>query len=236
MVTEAQRIVRDVTGSNDPYRILKERYNRRALNLLPKMKEMVRESSNPFETAARLAIAGNIIDFGHVNTSSHISLSSIIDDTLKRPLSINHLLLLRRELSSARRVLYLTDNAGEIVFDRLFIEQIEGHREKVVVAVKGKAVINDATMDDAKEAGLHHIVRIIDTGSDSPGTILEMCTEAFCSEFEAADLIIAKGQGNYETLSSSPGNIYFLLKVKCPTIAFDLGLSVGDIIVKGRGE
>jgi len=234
MVMEAHRIVRTVTGNNDPYRILKERYNRRALNLFVKMQEMVNASPDPFETAARLAIAGNIIDFGHANTSSDISITSIVDATPKSPLSIDHVRHLEQEVVSARRILYLTDNAGEIVFDRLFIEQIKGRREKVVVAVKGKAVINDATMDDAKQAGLYDIVRIIDTGCDAPGIILDQCSKSFQNEFDAADLIIAKGQGNYETLSSSPCNIYFLLKVKCPAIAVDLGLAIGDIIVKGN--
>jgi len=104
---------------------------------------------------------------------------------------------------------------------------------KVTVAVRGTPVINDATMADARVAGLTEIVEVIDNGSDAPGTILEDCSDLFRERFGNADLIIAKGQGNYETLSSSRGNVFFVLKAKCPVIAAHLGCRVGDLILKG---
>ena len=104
--------------------------------------------------------------------------------------------------------------------------------ERVTVAVKGAPVINDATMEDALLAGLPRIVEVIDNGSDAPGTILESCSQTFRGRFEDADLIIAKGQGNYETLSDLDKNIFFILKAKCPVIAVDLGCEVGEMILR----
>ena len=123
----------------------------------------------------------------------------------------------------------LADNAGEIVFDRLLIEQLP--IDRVTVAVRGYPVINDATLDDAETAGLTDIVDVISNGSDAPGTLLDDCSEAFRSRFEEADLIIAKGQGNYETLAQSPRPIFFLLRVKCPVVARDLDYPVGSMVV-----
>jgi uncharacterized protein with ATP-grasp and redox domains len=133
-------------------------------------------------------------------------------------------------LAEAENILYLADNAGEIVFDRLLIEQLP--MEKVVVAVRGLPAINDATIQDAKIAGITELVEVIDNGSDAPATILEDCSERFLDAFNRADLIIAKGQGNYETLSDIDKNIFFLLKAKCPVIAGHIGCEVGELILK----
>ena len=135
--------------------------------------------------------------------------------------------LSRRAAREARSILYLADNAGEIVFDRLLIEALGPGR--VTVAVRGHPVINDATRDDAREAGLEGEVELIDNGSDGPGTILEDCSPAFRERFRAAGLIIAKGQGNAETLSGVPGRIFFLFKVKCAVMASRFGLPEGTL-------
>jgi uncharacterized protein with ATP-grasp and redox domains len=136
---------------------------------------------------------------------------------------------LRSDAECAQNILYLVDNAGEIAFDRLLIEQLP--TEKITVVVKGKPVINDATMEDAEFVGLTDIVEVIDNGSDAPGTILETCSQNFRDRFEEADLVIAKGQGNYETLSDLDKNIFFILKAKCPVIARDIGCEIGDMIL-----
>jgi uncharacterized protein with ATP-grasp and redox domains len=129
-------------------------------------------------------------------------------------------------------ILYIADNAGEIVFDRILVEEIQDFENRVVFVVKGGPILNDATMMDAREAGLTDIVRVIDNGCDAPGTILELCNDAFIEELNRADLIISKGQGNYETLSDIPRNVFFLLKAKCPVIAGDLSVHVGDLILQ----
>jgi uncharacterized protein with ATP-grasp and redox domains len=138
---------------------------------------------------------------------------------------------LRRAVAGADRILYLCDNAGEIVFDRLLIEVLPS--EKITAVVRGTPVINDATLEDARATGLTEVVRVMDNGSDAPGTLLETCSPAFRDCFAAADLIIAKGQGNFETLSETRGKrIFFLLKVKCPLIARDIGEPTGRLVVK----
>ena len=233
MSMEIHRIVRSLVKPKDPYKALKDLYNSKALSLLSPLRKVISSSEDTFETAARLAIAGNIIDFGHLNSDFDISLNEIIEDTLERPFSINRLDDLRRETEQASRILYLADNTGEIVFDRLLIEEIDGYRERVVLGVRGAPIINDATLDDARRAGLTDLVTVIENGSDAPGTILEECGKRFREEFEKADLIIAKGQGNYETLSERRDNIFFLLKVKCPAIALDLGCQTGAIVITG---
>jgi len=229
---EIHRIVRDNSGNIDPYQKLKEEYNKKALDLYPQMKEIVKNSKNPLETATRIAIAGNIIDFGISIAGNSINLTEIIDETLKRPFAINNFLSFKDALELANNILYLGDNAGEIVFDRILIEEIPDYRRKVKFAVKGSPVVNDSTLRDAEETGLADIVQVIENGSDAPGTILETCSNDFIEEFRKADLILAKGQGNYETLSEDDHKIFFLLKAKCPVVAKDLSVNIGDIILK----
>jgi len=233
---EIHHIVRDLVKRVDPYKELKVRYNNKALDLLPRLKKVISSSEDRLETAVRLAVAGNIIDFGHLKSDFDISLNEVIEDSLERPIGINRIDDLRRDIDRADRILYLADNAGEIVFDRLLIEEIDGHRERVVLGVRGVPIINDATLSDARQAGLTDLIKVIGNGSDAPGTILEECDGPFREEFEKADLIIAKGQGNYETLSEQQGNIYFLLKVKCLAIALDLSCQTDDIVITKTGQ
>ncbi len=133
--------------------------------------------------------------------------------------------LFRTILSRAGRILYLTDNTGEIVVDRLLIEQLPAGR--VTVAVRGGPVLNDATLADIPAAGLDQIAEIIDNGSDIPGTSLDDCSPAFRDSFNSADAIIAKGQGNFETLRAASVDIFFLLKIKCPVVAAHTALTIG---------
>jgi damage-control phosphatase, subfamily I len=223
----AQRIhrrLRKITGAKDPYGAAKARQNRLALDLSPKLKAEVDAAKDPLAMAVRLAIAGNIIDMGVRGDISESDVRRSMEQALAEPVS-GAWDDFRRALERAGRILYLADNAGEIVFDRMLIEQLSPGR--VTLAVRGAPVINDATLADARAAGLHEVVDIIDNGSDAPGTILEDCSRAFRQRFAAADMIIAKGQGNFETLSGEARNIFFLFKVKCPVIADHAGLPVG---------
>ena len=224
------RLIRELIGNTDPYRELKQRFNRLAMRMCIELAEQVRASEDPLETAVRLAIAGNIIDLGVKTSIAESDIERIIRDCLTADFDSQQLEDFRSAVSRAKRILYLADNAGEIVFDRLLIELLP--YEKITVVVKGEPVINDATMEDAEFAGLTEMTEVIDNGSDGPGTILETCSQAFRNRFEDTDLIIAKGQGNYETLSYSDKNIFFILKAKCPVIARDLGCEVGQMILK----
>jgi uncharacterized protein with ATP-grasp and redox domains len=227
---QIHRLIRNLVGQDDPYRQIKKHFNNLALELYPELRKQIIGSDNRLETAVRLAIAGNIIDFGVNGSVNESDLNKAISESLTADFDSRQMQPFQDAVEQAEEILYLADNAGEIVFDRLLIEQLP--IEKVTVVVKGEPVINDATMEDALIAGLPKIVEAIDNGSDGPGTILESCSKTFRSRFEKADLIIAKGQGNYETLSDVDKNIFFILKAKCSVIANDLGCGVDEMILR----
>ena len=227
---QIHRLIRELVGKDDPYRQMKKRFNNLALKLYPELRNQVVNSNNRLETAIRLAIAGNIIDFGVNGSVNESDLNKAISESLTADFDSMQLYSFQDAIEQAEGILYLVDNAGEIVLDRILIEQLPF--EKITVVVKGKPVINDATMEDAVIAGLPRIVDVIDNGSDGPGTILKDCSQKFRKRFEDADLIIAKGQGNYETLSDVEKNTFFILKAKCPVIARNLGCEVGQMILR----
>jgi uncharacterized protein with ATP-grasp and redox domains len=225
---EAHRLIRKVMGNHDPFLKLKREFNHVARELYPSLKEKVNNLSDQFAYAVRLAIAGNIIDFG---PQHHFELMKTIDEVLTKKPAIDDTQSLKKDLKKASLVLYLGDNAGETFFDKNLIEKMP--RAEIYYAVRGSPVINDATSEDAYFAGLDQVAKVISNGSDAPGTILEDCSEEFKNIFDRADLVIAKGHGNYETLNDIKGKkLYFLLMVKCKIIARDLGCSVGDFVVK----
>lgn len=226
------RLIRRLVADDDPYRNIKDHFNRLALALYPELEKRIEGSRDPLETAVRVAIAGNIIDFGSNSDLEDSRVEEAIESSLVAPLSKSAVEDLRESAGRATSILYLGDNAGEIVFDRLLIEQLP--RQKVTYVVRGSPVINDATMSDALATGMTDLVEVIDNGSDAPGTILETCSVAFRRRFEAADLVIAKGQGNYETLSEADKSIFYLLKVKCPVIARHIGCDVDSLAVLRR--
>jgi hypothetical protein len=228
---QVHRIVREVTGAEDPYEDVKARSTREALALYPWLKSLLAEAEDRLETAVRLSIAGNIIDMGPNPT---YDLRDEVMRVLEEPLAINDGEALWSSLREAESVLYLADNAGETVFDRLLIEEIEA---PVTYAVKGHPIINDATVDDARAAGVDQVAEVMSNGSDSPGTLLEACSETFRRTYEAVDVIIAKGQANYETLSEEGPRVFLLLQTKCPVIAEHVGMPVGSLIVyQGQGN
>ena len=229
MGQQIHRLLREATGNGDPYREAKRWANDFALRLRPELERCVIQVTDPFATALRLTIAGNTIDLGCKAQVTDAEIHSTIDDALTDPLEPDVVGQLRAAIQAAREILYLADNAGEIVFDRLLIERLPA--ERVTVAVRGEPVINDALREDAEAAGLTELVRVIDNGSDVPGTILEDCSPAFRQAFDRADLVIAKGQGNYETLGEMDHNIYFLLQAKCPVIARHIGCQVGQAVL-----
>jgi uncharacterized protein with ATP-grasp and redox domains len=222
------RRLREITGVEDPYRSAKDQQNRMALVLLPEMKAQVEAASDPLALAAKLAIAANTIDLGAKTAVVELDVRSAMARASREPL-LGDMEYFRNAVARARRILYLADNAGEIVFDRLLIERLSPAR--VTLAVRGAPVINDATMADARAAGLHEIVEIIDNGSDAPGTVLEDCSPDFTRRFAESDLIISKGQGNFETLSDDPRGIIFLFQAKCPVIAEYTGVPLRTNII-----
>ena len=234
MAQKVHRMVRRVTGVVDPYLEVKDRYNQLAMSLYPDLRQTVVGSSDPFETAVRLAIAGNIIDFGVSSTVEESTVEETIANSLTDPLDMEALGCLKEAVAQADDILYLGDNAGEIVFDRLLVEQMP--TEKMTFAVRGAPILNDAVMADAETVGLTDLVKVIDNGTDAPGTIIEKCSKSFRKQFEKADLIMAKGQGNFETLSETDKNIFFLLRPKCVVLARHLDCQIGCQILIHGGE
>lgn len=226
---QIHRRLREITAVRDPYLGPKDQFNRLALEMLPELRARLESAEDPLLMAVRLAIAGNVIDMAVNQGLTEADVHEAVEQTLSEPFT-GSMEEFRLAVSEAEDILYLADNAGEIIFDRLLVEQLLPTR--VTVAVRGSAVINDATLDDARTAGLDEIVELIDNGSDAPGTILSDCSEDFQRRFHDASLIISKGQGNFETLSSEPANMFFLLKVKCPAIARCLGLPLGSHVLK----
>lgn len=224
MSQSIHRRLRQLAGIADVYGQAKQRFNALALELLPELEAKVSEAEDPFAYAVRLAIAGNVIDLGVNDALQEVDIRRSLQQVLAEPFC-GDLHLFRTILSTAGRVLYLADNTGEIVFDRLLIEQLPaGH---VAVAVRGGPVLNDATLADARTVLMDQIAEVIDNGSDAPGTILGDCSQVFQDSFKQADIVIAKGQGNFETLREASANIFFLLKIKCPVVSTQTGLPIG---------
>lgn len=227
----AQRIHRrlhQITGVSDPYAAAKARHNHIAMGLLPVLREEIRKSASPLAAAVRIAIAGNMIDMGAGGDVNEADVFRSLRQATSAPF-YGKMDLFEQALGDAESILYLADNAGEIAFDRLLIEQLP--LAGVTLVVRGAPVINDATRMDAHAVGLDDLVEVMDNGSDAPGTILEDCSQEFQRRFAEADLIIAKGQGNFESLSHQLGNIFFLFKVKCPMVASHIGQPVGKQVL-----
>ncbi|MEN2983416.1 MAG: ARMT1-like domain-containing protein [Dictyoglomaceae bacterium] len=218
----------EILGNPDPYYEEKRKYNKIALNLYPILKEIVKNSRDPLYTAIKIAISGNIIDLGILDISK-LNLKDYIREVLDIPLALDHFEYFKEEIKKAENIVYLLDNAGEIVFDKIFIEELKD--KKIFGVVNTYPIINDALMEDALEIKLNEVCKIIESGTQIVGKIPELGSSEFKEIFNNADLIIAKGQGNYENLNDRDLNIFFLLKAKCEIIAKSFGVKYGDLIL-----
>ncbi len=225
------RLVKQQCPDGDPYADLKRRYLAHALELQPQLTRMVQEASDPLLTAAKLAIIGNVIDFGAQQQA--IDLENEIQALCNQELTICDYAELRRSLARAQTILYIADNAAEVVFDRLLLEQLSG--KSITFAVRGAPIINDATLEDAHAAGINRLATIITTGDDAPGILFDSCSKEFLDTYNRADLVIAKGQGNFETLSDETRPLCFLLMAKCAVLARHLNVPRNSLILKCQG-
>lgn len=229
LATEIHRLAKSVFAVHDLYLEEKVDANELLLERYEEWRAMISEHEQPFAMAAKMAVAGNVIDYGA--HSVPVDIEVYIKELLNKGLSIDETEMLEEKLKKAKSVLYLGDNAGEIVFDKLFIETIN-HRNLTYV-VRGEPVINDVTLDDAFEVKMNEVCPVINNGYDAPSTLLDFCSDEFIKAYHKADLIISKGQGNFEGLMNS-GNkkIFFLLMAKCQPMAEMLGVNKGDMVVK----
>jgi uncharacterized protein with ATP-grasp and redox domains len=209
------------------YDKVKKKSTQKALSLYPYLKNRIEKSKDRLFTAIRIAIAGNIIDFG---TNWDLDIENETYKVLETNFAVCDFDGFKNKLDKVSNVLFLGDNAGECVFDRILIEEI---KKPVIYVVRGMPIINDATYEDAVKAGIDRVATIISSGTDAPGTILETCNPEFKKIYKNSDFIISKGQGNYEALSKEKRPIFFLLKIKCNVVADDIGVNIGDIVLKG---
>lgn len=215
----------------DPFQPEKDRSTACALQLLPILKEELAGFHDYFEGVVRLAMAGNIIDYG---VNSGFDLNTAHDEikrSFKEEISLSELEIFRRKLESAKKILYITDNCGEVVFDTLLMEP---YHDKITVAVRGKPILNDATRREAEESGLVRAsARLIDTGDNTPGVDLRRSSAEFLDAYHSADLIISKGQGNFETLCEEKRPIVFLLRAKCPVVvSYAKNVKLGNCLIR----
>ncbi|MBN1223102.1 MAG: DUF89 family protein [Candidatus Aminicenantes bacterium] len=222
---EVYSIVSRLTGSDDPYKDIKKRCTEQALGHYSGLKKRVAEARDGLMTAIRVAIAGNVIDFG---SNVPFDLKKDIQAILVQEFAVNHYQDFREGLDRAKNILFIADNAGECVFDRILIEEMG---KPVTYVVRDRPIINDAVREDALAAGIGHVAAIVSSGSDAPGNILPLCSTDFLKMYEEADFIVSKGQGNYEGLSDEVRPIFFLLKAKCSVIAEHIGVPQGSIVL-----
>lgn len=226
--TPVYRIVERIVGDEDPYRDMKRKYNEIALSLYPEAKGIVERSHDRILAAIKISIAGNIVDLG---IGMRFDLVQVLKEVIDTPFAVNDYEILRQKMDEAKEVMIVGDNAGEIVFDRILVEELKGMGKEVIYVVKSGPIINDATMEDAEQVGMKSLAKVITTGSRKIGVPLKDVSKDFLDAFYRADLVISKGHGNYETLDESGREIFFFLRAKCDPVAKSFGAREKDMIL-----
>ena len=218
-----------LTGAADPFAQSKREQNQAALEAYPSLKDIVARADDPLHTAAKLAAAGNIIDLG---TMAGFDVGAEVSRVLAGSFAVDHYTVFRRELAAAPSLLYLCDNCGEVVFDRLFLETIHALYPQVALTavVKSGPIINDATLRDARDVALDRAARVVASGGALIGTPYREVSPEVRELLRTSAIVIAKGQGNFETSSALPRTMYFILKAKCPCVASELSVDFGDVV------
>jgi len=230
---EVHKIIREITGSKDPYKKVKETSNEKAKGKYEYLKKLVVESDDSLLMATKLSIIGNVIDFG---TTNRFNVNDLTDSAIKQELDESSYLQYKHTLERSKTILFLADNAGEIFYDKLLLEELAKKQKQITYAVKANPIINDALTEDVNFAGIDKLAKVVewDSGQNlsSPGMILSYASEKFLKILESADMVISKGQGNYEGLSDIYRDVFFMLVVKCPLVAQDINSDVGKLILK----
>ena len=234
-----QRMFVALTGKEDPYLAIKDLSNREALAVIDGLRAIVRNSQTPLETAVKLACAGNIIDYGAFPSGVDVQaeITKILQQQSTSKDSISSLFdftSFLEALKMARRVLYIGDNAGEIVFDRVLLETIAQQFPQIELyfITRESPILNDVLTKDALDCGLDSVATIMSSGSKTPGLLLNKADPAFLKLYHEADMIISKGQGNFEALSDADGPIFFLFIIKCEVIMRHVGGALRDLVLK----
>ncbi len=224
-------IIKSKTGCEDPYYKEKIQGNEIALKYLPDVKKILNDNDS-LENYVKIAIIGNILDFGAFTLDDDID--AIINDSLNNDLVIKDMEEFENSLEKQDKVLYLVDNTGEIVFDKLLMAKIKEYGLDITIAVKSEPILNDACMHEALEAGLDELGEIVEIGAGTVGYVDSEISDEFREIFNSHEFIISKGMGNYEGLTEidlSEKEVYFLLCAKCNTIARDIGVNLRDMLI-----
>ena len=234
LIGEIFSIIKEETGNQDPYKETRQKYNKMFLERLPAYEKEIEQSKNPFEEAVKYAIIGNVIDFNPIHELTIRDVERHFKRLKGENLEINDASLLQKELETAKTILYLGDNCGEICLDKILLKKMKAMNPKVQIffATRGAAVVNDSIEEDAYLVGIDEVATVVSNGDSSLGTVLSRTSKEFLQIYEKADVVIAKGQANYECLSTEKKNIYFLLMTKCQAIAKDIGALEMKMILK----
>ena len=221
IVRTINRIQKEMFGYNKDFTHVKSHFNELMLEKAPFVSEKLRQSQDSLKLAIQYAMTGNYIDFGAMNNVDEEQLDQLLDRASDNYVDEKEYVALKADIEKARGIVYLTDNCGEIVMDKLLIEEIQKQNPnaQITVIVRGKPVLNDATMEDAIQVGLTEMVNVIGNGSEIAGTYLEEISTEAKDAIDCADVILAKGQGNFETLRMCGKNIYYIFMCKCEMFA-----------------
>jgi uncharacterized protein with ATP-grasp and redox domains len=223
---DTNRVLRETLGIEDFYKEEKAANHKLALSFIDQLRRLLSEGPDALEQGLKISASGNVIDIIH---SNEYDLWQEVKDTVGQKLMGGGLKAFKQRIDEVPHILYLADNVGETIFDRVFIETLD---IPVIYAVKSGPILNDAALEDALAAGIDEIAEVIETGSQSPGTILSQCSPEFQDIFERSDLVISKGQANYETLDENGDKVFFLLRVKCPVLGRQLEAPIASLVLK----
>ena len=223
---ETNRVIRDSLGVIDLYKDEKDASHQHALNYQDDLRELILKGQDRLERGLKVSAAGNIIDIVH---AVDYDLWEEVEKTVSQELQGGGLEAFRKELNGAPHLLYLADNVGETIFDRVFIETLD---IPVKYVVKSGPVLNDATLEYAVAAGIDQVAEVVETGSWAPGTVLSQSTPDFQKLFLESPLVLSKGQANYETMDEQGDKVFFLLRTKCPVLSDLLDIPVGNLVLK----
>ncbi len=232
IIGQVFNMIKKHTNNPDPYKETRNYYNTLFLKLLPEFEMRIEQFENPFQLAVRYAIVGNIIDFNPIHNTLLEDVFDYFERMEQLELAIDDSAALKQDILSAKELLYLGDNCGEICMDKILLKRIKelNPEVKILFGVRGKPVVNDSIAEDAYYVGIDEYAEVIDNGDDSLGTVLNRTSSEFKEIYTNADVVIAKGQANYECLSEENKNIYFLLMTKCDVIANDIGVAENKMI------
>ncbi len=218
-----QELIEKTTNTNDPYKSIKEKNLKDAKMFIPAMEKLIENATDKLEAALKIAILGNTIDVG---ANPNFDLDSDFDLLKFASLNLTEFEQFSEDIKNADSILYIGDNYEEALFDKFLLTELSN--KNLVFAVRSRPILNDITIEDAEHLGINKICKVIESGSKIAGTDINKCSPEFLEMYNNADVVISKGQGNFETLLDESRPIYFLFKVKCEVIALRSGLNKGE--------